>query len=325
MKRRAFITLLGGAAVAWPMVARAQQEGVPVIGFLHGGSPEQYVNLVTAFRKGLSQTGYVEGQNLAIEFRWAAGQEDLLPDLAADLIRRRVAVIATAGSTPAALAAKAATTTVPVVFTTSGDPVALGLVASINRPGGNATGIIGLTVETTAKRLGLLRELMPQVSRFVVLVNPNSALTEVIVKDLDASGLGLPVEIFHASTNLEIDAVFAKFVQKPGGILMVSPDPFFVNRRTQLVTLAARYALPVIYPIREFVDIGGLMSYGPSFTNIHREAGIYTGRILKGEKPADLPVLQPTKLELVINLQTAKLLGLTVPPSLLAIADEVIE
>src|SRR5262245_11081712 len=325
MRRREFITLLGGGAAAWPLAARAQQAAMPVIGFLHGGSPEQYVNPVTAFRKGLSQMGYVDGQNLAIEFRWALGHDDLLPDLAADLIRRRVAVIATAGSTPAALAAKAATTTVPIVFTTSGDPVALGLVASINRPGGNATGIIGLTVETTAKRLGLLHELTPQAARFVVLVNPNSALTGVIVKDLGASGFGLPVETFHAGTNLEIEAVFAKFVQPPGGILMVSPDPFFVNRRAQLVTLAARYALPAIYPVREFVDIGGLMSYGPNFTNIHREAGIYTGRILKGEKPADLPVLQPTKLELVINAGTARMLGLTVPPTLLATADEVIE
>jgi len=325
MKRRDFITLLGGAALAWPLSARAQQPAMPVVGVLHSGSSEQYANLMTAFRKGLSETGYVEGQNVAIEFRWAAGQDDRLPELAADLIRRRVAVIATPASTSAALAAKAATTTIPVVFTTSGDPVALGLVASINRPGGNATGIIGLTVETMAKRLGLLRELVPQVARFVALVNPNSSLTEVMVNDLGASGGGPPVEILYAGTNLEIDAVFAQLVQKPGGALLVSPDPFFVNRRAQLVTLAARHALPVIYPVREFVDIGGLMSYGPNFANIVREAGIYTGRILKGEKPADLPVLQPTKLELVINLQTTKLLGLTIPDKLLALADEVIE
>jgi putative tryptophan/tyrosine transport system substrate-binding protein len=234
-------------------------------------------------------------------------------------------VIATPASTSATLAAKAATTTIPVVFTTSGDPVALGLVASINRPGGNATGIIGLSVETMAKRLGLLRELVPQVARFVALVNPNSSLTEVMVKDLGASGDGLPVEILYAGTNLEIDVVFAQLVQKPGRALLVSPDPFFVNRRAQLVTLAARHALPVMYPVREFVDIGGLMSYGPNFANVVREAGIYTGRILKGEKPADLPVLQPTKLELIINLQTAKLLGFAVPATLLALADEVIE
>ena len=324
MNRREFITLFGGAA-AWPLAARAQQPAMPVIGVLHSGAPEQYANLMTAFRKGLSEAGYVEGQNVAIEFRWAAGQDDRLPELAADLIRRRVAVIATPASTTAALAVKAATTTIPVVFTTSGDPVALGLVASINRPGGNATGIIGLTVETMAKRLGLLRELVPQAARFVVIVNPNSPLTEVIVKDPDASALGQPVEILYAGTNLEIDAVFAQLAQKPGDALLISPDPFFVSRRAQLVTLAARHALPVIYPVREFVDIGGLMSYGPNFSNIVREAGVYTGRILKGEKPADLPVLQPTKLELVINLQATKLLGLAVPAALLALADEVIE
>jgi putative ABC transport system substrate-binding protein len=323
VKRREFITLLGGAA-AWPVAARAQQPAMPVIGVLHSGSPEQYANLMTAFRKGLSETGYVEGQNVAIEFRWAAGQDDRLPELAAELIRRQVAVIATPASTPAALAAKAATTTIPVVFTTSGDPVALGLVASINRPGGNATGIIGLTVETTGKRVGLLHELVPQVARVVALVNPNSMLTEVMVKDLGASG-GLPLEIVYAGTNLEIDVVFAQLAQTPGGALLVSPDPFFVYRRAQIVTLAARHALPVIYPVREFVEIGGLMSYGPNFANIVRQAGIYTGRILKGEKPVDLPVLQPTKLELVINLQTAKLLGLAVPATLLALADEVIE
>jgi ABC-type uncharacterized transport system substrate-binding protein len=325
LRRREFVTLLSGAAATWPFVASAQQSAMPVIGVLHSGSPEQYANLMTAFRKGLSETGYIEGQNVAIEFRWAAGQDDRLPELAADLIRRGVAVIATPASTSATLAAKAATKTIPVVFTTSGDPVALGLVASINRPGGNATGVIGMTVETTAKRLGLLRELVPQVARFVALVNPNSTLTEVMVKDLGASGLGLPVEIAYAGTNLEIDVVFAQLAQTPGGALLVSPDPFFVYRRAQIVTLAARHALPVIYPVREFVEIGGLMSYGPNFANIVRQAGIYTGRILKGEKPADLPVLQPTKLELVINLQATKLLGLAVPATLLALADEVIE
>ncbi len=281
MRRRDFIGLLGGAAATWPFVASAQQSAMPVIGVLHSGSPEQYANLMTAFRKGLSETGYVEGQNVAIEFRWAAGQDDRLPELAADLIRRGVAVIATPASTSATLAAKAATKTIPVVFTTSGDPVALGLVASINRPGGNATGVIGMAVETTAKRLGLLRELVPQVARFVALVNPNSMLTEVMVKDLGASGLGLPVEIVYAGTNLEIDVVFAQLAQTPGGALLVSPDPFFVYRRAQIVTLAARHALPVIYPVREFVEIGGLMSYGPNFANVIRQAGIYTGRILK--------------------------------------------
>jgi putative ABC transport system substrate-binding protein len=326
MKRRQFITLLGGAA-AWPLVARAQQPALPVIGYLHSASPELNLNLVAAFHKGLGETGFVEGRNVAIEFRWGAGQDDRLPELAADLVRRRVAVIVTPASTPAALAAKAATATIPIVFATGADPVALGLVKSLNRPGGNATGIGFQTVELTAKRLGLLRELTPQATRFVALVNPNSAFTDAIVKDVQASAaiLALPVEIFHAGTIREIDAAFTDLVQQTGGALLVSPDPFLTSRRAQIVTLAARNALPVMYNIREYVDAGGLISYGPNFANVYQQTGIYTGRVLKGEKPTDLPVAQPTKFELVVNLITARALGLTVPPTLLALADEVIE
>jgi len=260
MKRRDFITLLGGAAATWPLAALAQQP-LPVIGFLHSASPEAYANRVAAFRKGLGEAGYVEAQNVAIEFRWAAGQDDRLPDLAADLIRRRVAVIATPGSTPASLAAKAATTIIPIVFLVGSDPVALGLVASLNRPGGNATGVNLQTVELVAKRLGMLRELAPGANRFVALVNPNTAYAEAEVKDLQtsASALGLPIEILRAGTGREIDAAFAHLVQKPGGALLVGPDAVFVSRRAQIVTLAARHALPTAYPAREFAETGGLI------------------------------------------------------------------
>jgi putative tryptophan/tyrosine transport system substrate-binding protein len=326
MRRREFITLLGGA-VAWPLAARAQQAPMPVIGFLHSGSLEPNANRVAAFRKGLSEAGYVEGQNVAIEFRWAVDQNDRLPDLAADLIRRRVAVIATPGSTPASLAAKAATETIPIVFLIGGDPVALGLVASLNRPGGNATGVNLQLVELVPKQLGMLRELVPAANRFVALVNPNTAYTDTVVKDLQASasGLGVPIEFLRAGTDREIDAAFANLVQKPGGALLVGPDAVFVSRRAQIVTLAARHALPAIYYVRDFAGIGGLMSYGPNLAHTYRQAGIYVGRVLKGEKPADLPVVQPTKFELVVNLNTARALGLTVPDRLLALADEVIE
>jgi putative ABC transport system substrate-binding protein len=326
VRRRDFITLLGGAA-AWPLAARAQQAPMPVIGFLHSGSPEPNANRVAAFRKGLSEAGYVEGQNVAIEFRWAVDQSDRLPDLAADLIRRRVAVIATPGSTPASLAAKAATETIPVVFLIGGDPVALGLVASLNRPGGNATGVNLQLVELVPKQLGMLRELVPAANRFVALVNPNTAYTDTVVKHLQASasGLGVPIKILRAGTDREIDAAFANLVQKPGGALLVGPDAVFVSRRAQIVTLAARHALPAIYYVRDFAGIGGLMSYGPNLAHTYRQTGIYVGRVLKGEKPADLPVVQPTKFELVVNLNTARALGLTVPDRLLALADEVIE
>jgi len=326
VKRRTFITLLGGAA-AWPLAARAQQPVMPVIGFLNDGSFEPNEKLVAAFRKGLAEAGYVEGQNVAIEFRWAAGQDDRLPDLAADLVRRRVAAIATPGSAPASLAAKAATTTIPIVFAVGSDPIAMGLVASLNRPGGNATGVSFQTVELVAKRLGMLRELAPGANRFVALVNPNTAFTDALVKDLQASAsaLGLPIEILHAGTGREIDAAFANLVQKPGSALLSSPDAFFFNRRAQIVTLAARHALPTVYPVREFAEIGGLMSYGPNSVNVSHQTGIYVGRVLKGEKPADLPVMQPTKFELVLNLNTARAIGIAIPSTLLSLADEVIE
>jgi putative tryptophan/tyrosine transport system substrate-binding protein len=327
VNRREVVALLGGGAAAWPLVASAQQPAMPVIGFLHAGSPEPNINLVRAFQKGLSEVGFVEGQNLAIEFRWAAGQDNRLRDMAADLVRRRVAVIVTPASTPAALAAKAATTTIPIVFTTGGDPVALGLVSSINRPGGNATGVTFMTVELTAKRLELLRELVPGAARFFALVHPQYAFAEAITKDVEAAGatLGLPIQIVHASTNREIEEAFAIMVRERAEALLMTPGPFFANRRAQIITWATRYALPTASVIREFVETGGLMSYGPSFPDTYRQAGIYTGRILKGEKPTDLPVAQPTKFELIINLTTARAFGLEVPPTLLARADEVIE
>ena len=324
--RRDVITLLGGAAAAWPRAVRAQQPAVPVIGFLHSGSPEPSVNQVAAFRKGLREAGYVEGQNVAIEFRWAAGQDDRLPDLAVDLIRRRVAVIATPGSTPAALAAKAATTTITIVFAIGTDPVAMGLVASLNRPGGNATGVSFQNVELVAKRLGMLRELAPGANRFVALVNPNTAFIDAIVEELQASasGLGLSIEILRAGTGREIDAAFVN-LQKPGVALLVGPDAVFTSRRAQIVTLATRHVLPAIYYAREFAEIGGLISYGPNLADVYQQTGIYVGRVLKGEKPADLPVVQPTKFELVVNLNTARALGISIPSTLLATADEVIE
>ena len=326
MKRRDFITLLGVAA-AWPLAARAQRSAMPVIGFLHSSSPEPNAAFVAAFRKGLSEAGFVEDQNVAIEFRWAAGKVDQLPDLAADLIRRQVAVIAMPASTPAALAGKAATTTIPIVFATGGDPVALGLVRSLNRPGGNATGISFQTVELLGKQLEMLRDVAPQSRRFAALVDPHYEYADAIVTSLraGAGSLGVPIEILRATTVGEIDASFANLAQKPGSALLISSSPFFTGRRTQLATLAARYTIPAIYSVREFAENGGLMSYGPDFANIYQQAGIYTGRILKGEKPADLPVQRPTKFELVINLTTARAIGITVPDTLLALADEVIE
>jgi putative tryptophan/tyrosine transport system substrate-binding protein len=327
MRRRNFIAGLASTTAVWPFAARAQQPAMPVIGFLHSGSPEPIANRVAAFRKGLGEAGYVEGQDVAIQFRWAAGQDDRLPDLAADLIRQRVAVITTPGSTAASLAAKAATTTIPIVFLVGSDPVALGLVASLNRPGGNVTGVNIRLEELVAKRLGMLREVAPSANRFVALVNPNTAFTDAVVKELQTSALefGLPIEILRASTGREIDAAFANLVQKPGGALLVGPDALFVSRRAQIVTLAARHALLAIYPTRDYAEIGGLMSYGPDLADGYHQTGVYVGRVLKGEKPADLPIVQSTKFELVINLNTARALGLTVPASLLAIADEVIE
>src|SRR5262249_31030422 len=289
---------------ACPLHARSSRR-MPLVGLLHDGSDEPNINLVAAFRKGLGEVGFVEGQNLAIEFRWAAGQDARLPDMAADLVRQRVAVIVTPASTPAALAAKAATTTIPIFFSTGGDPVALGLVSSLNRPGGNVTGITFMTVELTAKRLGLLRELVPGATRLFALANPHYAFAEAITKDLEAASatLGLHIEIVHASTDREIDEAFATMVRNRAEGLLMTPDPFFTNRRAQIVTLATRHALPTASAIRN-----GLLSYGPSLPDTYRQAGIYTGRILKGEKPTDLPVTQPTKFELTINLTTARAL-----------------
>jgi ABC-type uncharacterized transport system substrate-binding protein len=293
MNRRAFIAGLAGAAAAWPRAMRAQQ--MPVIGFLHGGLAEPNAGMVAAFRKGLGETGYVDGQNVAIEFRWAAGHDDRLPELAAELVRRRVSVIATPLSTPAALAAKAATTDIPIVFGTGGDPVALGLIASFNRPGGNVTGISFMTAGIGGKVVGLVHELLPRATRLATLINPASPLTDSFVADLRATAatLGLNVQVLHAASEAEIDAVFASLAQSSVEALMIAPDALFTSRRAQLAALCMRQALPATHMIREFAEAGGLMSYGPNLANAYRQTGIYTGRILKGEKPADVPVMQP--------------------------------
>jgi putative tryptophan/tyrosine transport system substrate-binding protein len=326
MKRREFITLLGCAATAWPLAARAQQAAMPVIGYLGLSSPETGAISVASFRQGLGEAGYVEGRNVTIEFRWAQNERDRLPELAADLVRRRVAIIV---STPlsAALAAKAVTTTIPIVFGASGDPVRSGLVASLNRPGGNVTGASDMNIELGAKRLGVLHELLPRAARFALLVNPTSPTVDVLVRDAQsaASAIGRQIEILTAGTNREIDAAFANLVQKRIDALAVTPEILFVARRIQILTLAARHAVPAIYSDRTFAQVGGLMSYGTSLPESYRQVGIYTGRVLKGEKPSDLPVMLATKFEFVINLQTAKVLGIDVPPTLLAQADEVIE
>jgi putative tryptophan/tyrosine transport system substrate-binding protein len=328
IRRREIIATLGSAAVAWPLAARAQQPAIPVIGFLGAESPDLVVSRLRAFRQGLSETDAVEGHNVAIEYRWAEGHNDRLPTLAADLVSRQVTVIALPGSTPAALAAKAATTTIPIVFGVAVDPVAVGLVPSLARPGGNLTGVTTLNLEVVPKRVELLHELIPTASAIALLVNPTSpALAETSTRDAQAAArtLGLELHVLHASTERDFNAVFATLVQRPAGGLVIAPDAFFNSHMQQLAALALRHAVPALYQFREFAAAGGLMSYGGDITDTYHQAGIYSGRILKGEKPAELPVQQSAKVELIINLKTAKALGLTVPTALLVRADEVIE
>jgi putative ABC transport system substrate-binding protein len=325
--RREFITLLGGAAVAWPLAASAQQTVMPVIGLLYIASPDQIAHRLRAFRQGLKDSDYVEGENVAIEYRWAENQTDRLPEMVADLIRRKVTVIA-AMSTVAAVAAKAANTTIPIVFQAAEDPVRLGLVASLARPGGNATGINFFQSELMAKRLQFLRELVPTANRVGVLVNPADVTnTEAVLRDAEpaARAMGLQILVVNASTSREIDAAFATFVREQVDALLIGPSGFFTSRRLQLSLLAMRHGVPSIYSGREYAEAGGLLSYGTNVTDTWRQVGVYAGRILKGARPTDLPVVQSTKFELVINAQTARMLGLDVSPTLLALADEVIE
>jgi ABC-type uncharacterized transport system substrate-binding protein len=326
MRRRDFITLVGGAAV-WPLAARAQQPAMPVIGFLNAASAGPFRQQIAAFREGLKESGYVEGQNVAVEYRWAEGQYDRLPALAADLVRRQVSVIVAGGGAPAVLAAKTATTATPIVFSAGADPVGLDLVASLNRPGGNITGVYHFTTGLEAKRLGLLHEMLPKATTIAVLVNPNYSDAENQLRDVQEAAvpLGVQLVVVRANAESDFDAAFSTVVQRKAAALQVCASPFFNTKRQQLVLRAARHALPAIYEWREFAEAGGLMSYGTSLADAYRQAGVYAGRILKGAKPADLPIVQSTKFEFVINLNTAKALGLTIPPGVLAIAEEVIE
>jgi ABC-type uncharacterized transport system substrate-binding protein len=328
IRRREFITLLGAAAPAWPVVANAQQPAMPVIGFLNPFSPDGQSDRLRGFRQGLAETGYVEGVNLAIEYRWAEGQFDRLPALAAELVRQRAAVIAVTGGPAPAFAAKDATAMIPIVFTVGDDPVRLGLVGSLARPDGNVTGISFFANELAAKRLELLRELVPSATRIAVLVNPSEGRnTESTLKDVEtaASAMGLQIKNLNASTSREINAIFANFARERPDAIFVGPDAFFTTRRVQLALLAGLHQMPVIYPLRPFAEAGGLMSYGSDIVDAYRQVGSYAGRILKGAKPVDLPVVRASKFELVINAETARMLRLTIPPTLLAIADEVIE
>jgi putative tryptophan/tyrosine transport system substrate-binding protein len=327
MRRREFVTLLGGAAAAWPLVARAQQPAMPAIGFLSSRSPEDSAHLVAAFRRGLAEGAFVEGQNVAIEFRWARGQYDLLPAMAADLVSRRVNVLTTAGGEPSALAAKRATSTIPIVFGLGSDPISIGLVESWNRPGGNATGVTLLTRLMEPKRLGLLRDLVPGVPLIGVLLNPSFPSTERQLQDIEeaARSIDQRIVVAKASTDAELDAAFAALFKEGVGALLVCADPYFDTRRDRIVGFAQRQRLPAIYQFREYAVAGGLLSYGVSITDAYQQYGVYTANILKGAKPADLPVLQPTKFELVINLKTAKTLGIKISDNLLSLADEVIE
>jgi putative tryptophan/tyrosine transport system substrate-binding protein len=328
IERRKFLATLGGAAAAWPLAARAQQPAMPVIGFLGGTSPEVYADRIRAFRQGLKEAGYVEGRNVEIEYLWAEGHNDRLPDLAGELVRRQVAVIVAAGGTPSALAAKAATATIPIVFGVAVDPVELGLVTSLNRPGGNVTGVTNLNVEVGPKRVELLRELLPSATLIAVLVNPtNPTIGEPFVRDLQAAAgtLGLKLQVLHASTERDFDTVFAMLAQLQAGALVISPDQFLTSRIEQLAQLTLLHGIPAISQLRQFTAAGGLMSYGSSETEYYRPIGIYAGRILKGERVSDLPVQRSAIVELIINLKTARTLGLTIPLPLVGRADEVIE